>query len=63
MAQEVAEDVFEYVTYPEKREVCPSCCTAIAWGRPARRGMLGRPDGPAVVAYWHVQCVHPDGSR
>ncbi|MFB6558492.1 hypothetical protein ACFCYH_06185 [Streptomyces sp. NPDC056400] len=62
MAQ-VADDIFEYVTYPAKREICPSCRKPIGYSRPARRGMLARSDGPPVVAYWHTQCVNPNGSR
>lgn len=60
---QAAQDSFEYVTYTERRETCPSCLKPISLHLPARRGMLARKDGPPVVAYWHTQCVNSDGSR
>ncbi|MCY0948539.1 hypothetical protein [Streptomyces sp. H27-S2] len=56
-------DGFEYATYTEKRETCPSCNMPIPFHHLARRGMLGQKDGPPKVAYWHTRCVNADGTR
>ncbi|MFJ9646573.1 hypothetical protein [Streptomyces sp. NPDC101206] len=56
-------DSFEYVTYTEKGETCPSCSAPIPLHQPARRGMLAGKDGPPKVAYWHTRCVKADGAR
>lgn len=56
-------DTFEYATFTEKREMCPSCSMPIPLHHLARRGMLGQKDGPPKVAYWHTRCVSADGTR
>ncbi|MER6255484.1 hypothetical protein ABT224_29445 [Streptomyces sp. NPDC001584] len=56
-------DTFEYATFTDKRETCPSCNMHIPLHHLARRGMLGQKDGPPKVAYWHTRCVNADGTR
>ncbi|MGW9070251.1 hypothetical protein ACWGQT_12510 [Streptomyces yangpuensis] len=56
-------DTFEYATFTNKRETCPSCSMPIPLRQLARRGMLGQKDGPPREAYWYTRCVNADGTR
>ncbi|MER5634045.1 hypothetical protein [Streptomyces nitrosporeus] len=54
---------FEYATYTEKPETCPSCASPIPLDQLARRGTRVGEDSRPKVAYWHIRCVEADGSR
>jgi hypothetical protein len=56
-------ETFEYLTYTEKGESCPSCGMPIPLSQLVRRGVRVEAGGGARVAYWHTRCVRADGSR